>query len=133
MCVRLTRTLCGRRMTPTVIDFAAKSRAVQTKESPKPRGRFQWWKEPVYCAPHVHPLDRGVDFTFQDGRPLFVTSKREVERKLKQIELGEKVVKLLAEINEAESLYAKELDRHAKESAELKRLRPVAKGNKSIC
>lgn len=42
-------------------------------------------------------------------------------------------MKLLGEINEAESLYAKEVDRQAKENVELENLRPIAKGDKSIC
>ncbi|VDO12497.1 unnamed protein product [Brugia timori] len=35
------------------------------------KGRVQWWKEPIYIAPHVNVLQKGVDFTFQ-GYWLFV-------------------------------------------------------------
>ncbi|VDK48855.1 unnamed protein product [Anisakis simplex] len=133
MSIRSTRVLCARTFAASVHDFAAELRTMKPKQTPKPKGRFQWWKEPVYCAPHVHPLRRGVDFTYQDGRPLFVSSKDELKRKLEQIELGKKVVKLLGEIREAESLHADELRRREEEALKLQSLRPIAKGDQSIC
>ncbi|VDN24021.1 unnamed protein product [Gongylonema pulchrum] len=60
------------------------------------KGRMQWWREPyvtwwrepIYVAPHVSVLQKGPDFTFQDGRPVFVTSIDELQRRKEQIELG---------------------------------------------
>ncbi|KAL3085076.1 hypothetical protein niasHS_010145 [Heterodera schachtii] len=64
----------------------------------------QWWKKPIYQSPVVNPLERGPDFSFVDGRRLPFTTESEFNRRVKQVELGRKVVQYLAEIRHAEEL-----------------------------
>uniref|UniRef100_A0A915MGT4 Large ribosomal subunit protein mL52 n=1 Tax=Meloidogyne javanica TaxID=6303 RepID=A0A915MGT4_MELJA len=64
-----------------------------------------WWKKPLYYNPVVRPLDRGPDFSFVDGRKPSITTKWELERRKKQVELGKQIVHYLNEIKIAEQLY----------------------------
>ncbi|KAK0428645.1 hypothetical protein QR680_010928 [Steinernema hermaphroditum] len=99
---------------------------------PSRGGRYMDWKPPVYVGPHISPLQRGVDFTFQDGRPIYVTSKVEADRKLEQIELGKTIVKYLADMREMEQMHiAAEARKHA-EIAEKQRWTPRSKGTEEI-
>ncbi|MFH4979982.1 hypothetical protein AB6A40_006691 [Gnathostoma spinigerum] len=98
----------------------------------RPKGRMQWWREPVYYSPHIHPLQRGVDFTFLDGRPILFTSKFEADRKAEQIELGKKIVKYLSEMREAEELHTAAVERQKKMEEEWNRWSPKSKGVVSI-
>ncbi|TKR63447.1 hypothetical protein L596_027279 [Steinernema carpocapsae] len=106
------------------------------REQPRARkvkgGRFQNWKEPSYVSPHFSPLQRGVDFTFRDGRPIYATSKKEVDRKLEQIELGKTIVKYLADMREMEKMYIADNARKQAELAEKQRWTPKNKGTEEI-
>uniref|UniRef100_A0A915Q342 Large ribosomal subunit protein mL52 n=1 Tax=Setaria digitata TaxID=48799 RepID=A0A915Q342_9BILA len=95
-------------------------------------GRVQWWKEPIYMAPHVNVLQRGVDFTFQDGRPVYITSLEELQRKKEQIELGKRIVKLLAEVNEAEKMYKQKLETEREERQKSLAVAPSQKCTEDI-
>uniref|UniRef100_A0A1I7YMG7 39S ribosomal protein L52, mitochondrial n=1 Tax=Steinernema glaseri TaxID=37863 RepID=A0A1I7YMG7_9BILA len=97
-----------------------------------PGGRFQQWKNPIYVSPHISPLQRGVDFTFQDGRPIYVTSKVEADRKLEQIELGKTIVKYLADMREVEKMYIDAEAHKLAAEAEKQRWTPRSKGTEDI-
>ncbi|VDM98434.1 unnamed protein product [Thelazia callipaeda] len=109
-------------------DTALKLRTVPTKW----KGRIQWWKEPIYICPHVDILQRGVDFTFQDGRPVYVTSLDELRRKKEQVELGKQIVKLLGEVNEAEELYKQHLKIQKQEKEKYFSIAPSPKCSEEI-
>ncbi|KAM3722365.1 39S ribosomal protein L52 [Dirofilaria immitis] len=96
------------------------------------KGRVQWWREPVYIAPHVNVLQRGVDFTFQDGRSVYVTSLDELRRKKEQIELGKQIVKLLGEVNEACKMYKCQLENEKQENERKLAIIPLPKGTQEI-
>ncbi|KAL3997249.1 hypothetical protein ACH3XW_10165 [Acanthocheilonema viteae] len=96
------------------------------------KGRIQWWKEPIYISPHVNVLQKGVDFTFQDGRPIYVTSLDEVRRKKEQIELGKRIVKLLGEVRDAEEMYKQRLEAEKQENERRLAIVPLPKGTQEI-
>ncbi|RCN50764.1 hypothetical protein ANCCAN_03150 [Ancylostoma caninum] len=96
------------------------------------RGRYQNWKKPVYVAPHVHPLEVGPDFSVVEGRPIPVTSQKQLEYKLDQIRLAKKVVQLLEEVKEMEAAHKKADARRLAESQQKEQLRPKPKGTISI-
>uniref|UniRef100_A0A0R3RT43 39S ribosomal protein L52, mitochondrial n=1 Tax=Elaeophora elaphi TaxID=1147741 RepID=A0A0R3RT43_9BILA len=96
------------------------------------KGRVQWWKEPIYIAPHVNVLQKGIDFTFQDGRPIYVTSLDELRRKKEQIELGKRIVKLLGEVHEAEEMYKQRLEAEKQENERRLAVMPLPKGTQEI-
>ncbi|VDN51121.1 unnamed protein product [Dracunculus medinensis] len=108
------------------------SSKVPVKYAVKERGRVAWWRRAVYNAPVVSPLERGVDFTFQDGRPVFATSQRDLNRKLKQIELGKKIVKLLEEMKTAEILWLESVESEQQKEEEINRWRPLEKGQNEL-
>jgi len=75
---------------------------------PGDKGASQWWREPVYYAPVVSPLERGRDFTSLDGPSRPFTSESELCRRQAQVALGKKVVKYLEEMKQAEQAYQQE-------------------------
>ncbi|VDO36571.1 unnamed protein product [Onchocerca flexuosa] len=78
----------------------------------------------IYVAPHVNVLQRGVDFTFQDGRPIYVTSLDELRRKKEQIELGA--------MNEAEEMYKRQLETEKQKNERRLAVAPLPKGMQEI-
>ncbi|CAJ0592827.1 unnamed protein product [Cylicocyclus nassatus] len=96
------------------------------------RGRYQWWKQPVYVAPHVNPLEVGPDFSVIEGRTIHVTSREQLKQKFEQIRLAKKAVQLLGEIKEMEEAHARAEARRSLESKQAELLRPKAKGIASI-
>ncbi|KAF7636464.1 TDP43_N domain-containing protein [Meloidogyne graminicola] len=64
-----------------------------------------WWKKLLYYNPVVHPLNKGPDFSFLDGRKPAITTTLELERMKKHVELGKQIVHYLNEIKIAEQLY----------------------------
>lgn len=68
-------------------------------------GRYQNWRSPVYVSPHISPLQKGPDYSFQDGRQLMFTSKIELDRKFDQVRLAKTIVQYLSEIKEMETMY----------------------------
>ncbi|CAG9534781.1 unnamed protein product [Cercopithifilaria johnstoni] len=114
-----------------LLDFNKKEPQLRTVPT-KWKGRVQWWKEPIYVSPHVNVLQRGVDFTFQDGRPVYVTSLDEVRRKKEQIELGKQIVKLLGEVRDAEEMYKQRLEVEKQENERRLAIAPMPKGTQEI-
>ncbi|WKX91343.1 hypothetical protein Q1695_009858 [Nippostrongylus brasiliensis] len=108
----------------SVVEGSGKSGAVT--------GRFQTWRPPVYSAPHINPLEVGPDFSHADGRPIYVTSRVQLEYKQDQIRLAKKIVKLLDDVKHMEGAHQKaEKERKAK-AARVESLRPKAKGTQAI-
>ncbi|VDK78989.1 unnamed protein product [Litomosoides sigmodontis] len=113
-------------------DFNKKSEPKLRTVPTKWKGRVQWWKEPIYISPHVNVLQRGVDFTFQDGRQVYVTSLDELQRKKEQIQLGKQIVKLLGEVREAEEMYKQHLEVEKLENQRRLTIAPLPKGTQEI-
>lgn len=83
-------------------------------------------------APHQHVFEQTPDFSFKDGRTVHVTSRKQLEYKLDQIRLAKKMVALLKETEEVQTVYAREQQaREHREKEEIGR-RPMAKGNMNI-
>uniref|UniRef100_A0A8R1I448 39S ribosomal protein L52, mitochondrial n=1 Tax=Caenorhabditis japonica TaxID=281687 RepID=A0A8R1I448_CAEJA len=96
------------------------------------RGKVQTWLKPVYVAPIPHIFEQSPDFSFKDGRPVHVTSQKQLDHKLEQIRLAKKMVALLKETEEVQRVYKISCEeREHREKEELAK-RPIAKGVKSI-
>uniref|UniRef100_A0A0N4ZCY6 39S ribosomal protein L52, mitochondrial n=1 Tax=Parastrongyloides trichosuri TaxID=131310 RepID=A0A0N4ZCY6_PARTI len=112
-------------------------RTVTTKVSKFPMnintpGRYQNWRSPVYVSPHISPLQKGPDYSFQDGRQLMFTSKAEIQRKYEQVELAKKIVQYLGDIKEMEDYHVKEIKNKEQIEAEFIKWTPKAKGIENI-
>ncbi|PAV85510.1 hypothetical protein WR25_09876 [Diploscapter pachys] len=96
------------------------------------KGRFQWWKKPEYVGPYKWPLEVGPDYTFKDGRSVVVTSERQLEYKTDNARIIRDVVARLKDVRTMEMAHQKaEAERSRTEEARRK-MRPIAKGNRSI-
>ncbi|CAD5206771.1 unnamed protein product [Bursaphelenchus okinawaensis] len=93
------------------------------------RGRYQWWKKPVYVAPVTHPLHQGPDFSLVGGRKPDITNYPALARKQEQMELGKRIVTLLKQVNEAERLYEEHTSQQQHIENEVRRWTPSEKGN----
>lgn len=94
--------------------------------------RVQWWKQPVYVGPHQHVFEQSPDFSFKDGRPVYVTSESQLNYKQEQIRLAKNIISLLKETEEVKSTHeAAESSRKKKQQLESSR-RPSQKGNLAI-
>uniref|UniRef100_A0A914DVV1 Large ribosomal subunit protein mL52 n=1 Tax=Acrobeloides nanus TaxID=290746 RepID=A0A914DVV1_9BILA len=97
------------------------------------RGQYQHWKPPTYESAIVPILERGPDFTFQDGRKPLVTSKFQLERLVKQADLGKKIVQYLADLKEMEKLHEKEMALNlSNQKIEIEKWTPSSKELKEI-
>lgn len=105
---------------------------VARKSSEAKKGRVQSWRAPVYTAPHQHVFEQSPDFSFKDGRTVHVTSRKQLDYKLDQIRLAKKIVSLLKETEDVETVYKQEQETRKREEAEEIGRRPTAKGNKNI-
>ncbi|KAI3413858.1 hypothetical protein GPALN_011333 [Globodera pallida] len=92
----------------------------------------QWWKTPIYHNPVVSPLERGADFTFADGRRPTFTTESELKRRLKQVELGKKVVQYLAELRKAEDLYREQTFQRESGQQRIEQNTPKTKGEEEL-
>ncbi|KAF1769878.1 hypothetical protein GCK72_001695 [Caenorhabditis remanei] len=105
---------------------------VARKPSEAKKGRVQSWRAPVYTAPHRHVFEQSPDFSFKDGRTVHVTSRKQLDYKLDQIRLAKKIVALLKETENVETIYKREQEARKRKEAEEIGRRPMAKGNKNI-
>ncbi|KAL7074366.1 hypothetical protein ACQ4LE_006649 [Meloidogyne hapla] len=91
-----------------------------------------WWKKPLYYNPVVRPLDRGPDFSFVDGRKPSITTKWELERRKKHVELGKQIVHYLAEIKIAEQLYEEKQIQKTLRAERIEQSKPKEKGIENV-
>uniref|UniRef100_A0A914GRP8 Large ribosomal subunit protein mL52 n=1 Tax=Globodera rostochiensis TaxID=31243 RepID=A0A914GRP8_GLORO len=76
----------------------------------------QWWKTPIYHNPVVSPLER----------------ESELKRRLKQVELGKKVVQYLAELRKAEDLYREQTFQRESGQQRIEQNTPKMKGEEEL-
>ncbi|CAO4362853.1 unnamed protein product [Caenorhabditis nigoni] len=105
---------------------------VARKPSEVKKGRVQSWRAPIYTAPHQHVFEQTPDFSFKDGRTVHVTSQKQLNYKLDQIRLAKKMVSLLKETDDVETVYARERETRERRDAEKQARRPIAKGIQNI-
>ncbi|PIO52717.1 hypothetical protein TELCIR_25975 [Teladorsagia circumcincta] len=74
----------------------------------------------------------GPDFSHADGRPIYVTSRIQLEYKQDQLRLAKKIVELLSEVNEMEAAHKQAESRRILQAQELDAHRPKSKGTRSI-
>uniref|UniRef100_A0A914UTZ3 Large ribosomal subunit protein mL52 n=1 Tax=Plectus sambesii TaxID=2011161 RepID=A0A914UTZ3_9BILA len=104
------------------------AREAASERQSKISGRYQWWNIPAVVTPDVHPLEDGPDFTFCDGRPTPLSTRKQVERKLEQIELGKRIVERLDELKEIEAAHRDSQRLNEKSASDYQRQLPKAKG-----
>uniref|UniRef100_A0A8R1HUM4 39S ribosomal protein L52, mitochondrial n=1 Tax=Caenorhabditis japonica TaxID=281687 RepID=A0A8R1HUM4_CAEJA len=77
-------------------------------------------------------IEQSPDFSFKDGRPVHVTSQKQLDHKLEQIRLAKKMVALLKETEEVQRVYKVSCEEREVRGKEELAKRPIAKGVKSI-
>ncbi|CAD5209888.1 unnamed protein product [Bursaphelenchus xylophilus] len=96
------------------------------------KGRFQWWKDPVYVAPVSHPLHIGPDFSVLGGREPRITNYPALKRQQEQEELGKRIVTLLKQVNDAQEIHNQFQKSETNLANEIKKWTPSSKGNQQF-
>ncbi|KAF7633950.1 TDP43_N domain-containing protein [Meloidogyne graminicola] len=105
---------------------------LMSKNVPDLKTGSSWWKKPLYYNPVVHPLNKGPDFSFLDGRKPAITTTMELERRKKQVELGKQIVHYLNEIKIAEQLYEEQQMQKTFYKEKIEHIKPKEKGIENI-
>ncbi|KAK6019087.1 WD domain, G-beta repeat protein [Ostertagia ostertagi] len=81
-----------------------------------------------------HPKEKSKILTagWDNGRPIHVTSRIQLEYKQDQLRLAKKIVALLSEVNEMEAAHKQAESRRIQEAQEIDAHRPKSKGTRSI-